>query len=121
MIKIQKILDQSIKNHLINEYNLNEYKNCDFYAVFDNEIVIEFAAYAIVNDCMEFKFVSNLNNDFSLIYGLIKTVLFAADIKTTSHATLPLNYETVAKSIGFIEYNNIFILKFDDYQNQCNH
>lgn len=115
MIEIHKISDQTVKL----KYLLKGYENCEYFGVFDGDELLEFSVYTVENKVLNIKYISNIQNDFSLIHGLLKSIIFVADLNSTDSVTMPLEYERAAKAIGFKYKDNKYILKLEDYRNTC--
>lgn len=119
MIEIHAVKDYTEKEELLNKYNLEYEATNEILAVFDQGSILEFAVYNLNADINNILYVSDINNDFSLIHGLMKTLIFISDLKTATSLTLPLDYVRIAKAIGFKQKEDKFILMLEDYQNTC--
>lgn len=118
MIEIHSVKDYNIIKDLSVRYGFEVDTN-EVLAVFDNNEILEFAVYTHNSDNNDIVFISDNNNDFTLIHGLIKTLIFLSDLKTAKTLTMPLDYVRVAKAIGFKQIDNKYVLKLDEYQNTC--
>lgn len=119
MIQIHKVNDIETVKTLAKNNNI-EYTLChNAVAVFDGDKILEYLIYCQNENVIDIEYISNQNNDFQLILGVLKTLLFLADLSMVSHVTMPLEYKRQAISIGFEENVSNYQLKLEDYQNKC--
>lgn len=119
MLEIHKIKDTEIIKQLATEIKI-EYNENDFYlgAIVDGDIA-EYLCYKQVDSAYVVMHISDKTGDFQLILGLVKTLVFLADLGRMERVTLPLFYERAAKAVGFSECDSVYELKLADYQNKC--
>lgn len=119
MLEIHIIKDDETVKHLATEANI-EYNNNDIYlGVYIDDKIAEYLCYRQFDKTYTVIYVSDKTNDFQLIYGLAKTLIFLADMRMMEKVTLPLNYERIAKAIGFDMDDGVYQLKISDYQSKC--
>lgn len=119
MIEIHKINDvEIIKSLAINDkFDYND-KNVYLGVFCDNE-VIEYLCYEHNDNDYNIISISDKSGDFQLILGLVKTLIFLGDIGKKETIFLPLEYERVAKSIGFDMKDAAYELKINEYHTKC--
>lgn len=119
MLEIHKIIDTEIIKQLETELEI-EYNDKDLFlgAFIDGELV-EYVYYKSMQDGFIIISISNKSNDFQIILGLIKTLIFYVDLARLYKLYLPLEYERVAKAIGFTQNDNLYELNLFDYQKKC--
>ena len=119
MLEIHKINDIETINKLANESNI-EYTDKDvFIASIQNDLVVDFLCYKQIDNTYSVIYISDKSNDFQIILGLVKTLLFLADLARIECVTLPIYYERAAKAIGFTLTEDYFEMKLVDYQAKC--
>lgn len=119
MIEIHKLKDIETIKQLANDSGI-EYNEKDLYiASVQDDSIAEFVCYKQIENRYIVIHISNNSNDFQIVFGLIKTLLFFADLGRIDAVTLPLCYERVAKAIGFTLTNSIYEMKLVDYQSKC--
>ena len=119
MLEIHKIKDIETINKLANEANI-EYTDKDvFLASMQNDLIVDFLCYKQIDNRYSVIFISDKSNDFQIIFGLVKTLLFLADLAAKECVTLPKYCERVAKAIGFTLTDDYFEMKLADYQSKC--
>jgi len=119
MIEIRKITDYKLIETLTEKFKLSYSGNECFIGVSSNNEILEFMQYSIVTDHIEIKYISDITNDFMLIDGLIKTLLFTTDITSIKSVLLPKYYEMAAKVFNFTDHESYYKLKLEDYNNGC--
>ncbi len=118
MIKILKLTDSNVIEKICADFGLQE-KNGMFYAVFDGDDILEFVRYHISGDTLCIDFISDITHDFSLVDGLLKTLLFACDVKTVKKVFLNEKYERAAKALRFERQQGGYVLQLENYGNNC--
>jgi len=119
MLEIHKIKDTEEIKQLAKEANIEYNENNLFLASFQDDLIVEFLCYRKIDNKYVIIFISDKTNDFQIIYGLVKTLLFLADLGKIDSVTLPNCYERVAKAINFTATESIYEMKLVDYQSKC--
>lgn len=119
MIKIHKINDNLLKKKLSEKYIIEYNEDKIYLGVFEKENLLEFAVYKIENELSVVEFISNLTAEFSLIHGLMKTLIYLSDISRVKTITLPLEYTRIAKALAFSQNQNNYTLNIEEYVNTC--
>lgn len=119
MLEIHKIKDVEAIKQLASEINI-DYNEDDIYigAISDGEIT-EFLCYKQIDSSFTVFYISDKTGDFQLILGLVKTLVFLADIGKIEKVVLPLHYERAAIAVGFTANDSVYELYLSDYQNKC--
>ena len=119
MLEIHKIKDTEIIKQLATEQHI-EYNNSDLFlgAFVDGELS-EYIYYKKITDGFIIVSISDRTNDFQIILGLVKTLIFYVDLERLYKLYLPLEYDRIAKAIGFVKKDNAFELNLFDYQKKC--
>ena len=121
MLKIKKITDKANLNKLLGNNRLYE-EEC--IGIIENDEIVEYAVYQIVENIMIIHKVSYNNKDFSLLDGLFKTLWFYADLSKTRFLQTDDTNSWFAKAFGFVYENGKYV--FDIYSaeavgcNKCN-
>ena len=118
MLEIRKITDDKIIESLKSECAIDFH--ADFAGVFEGGKVIEFAAYSIIDEYVNVHHISYNTKDFALIDGLIKTLIFYADLVKARYLILEPEYERFAKAFNFERNGNNFILDIYKQNKTCN-
>jgi len=119
MLEIHKIKDDEKIKQLANDANIEYNKNDLYLASIQNDSIVEFMCYKQINNKYVVVYISDNSNDFQIIYGLVKTLLFLADLAHVDAVTLPVFYDRVAKAIGFTPAESNYEMKLIDYQSKC--
>ena len=119
MLEIHKIIDIEIIKQLATELQI-EYNEKDiFLGAFVDGKLSEYVYYKKVDGGFSIIDVSDKSNDFQIIIGLIKPLIFYVDLAMLEKLILPLKYERIAKAIGFVQTDNAYELKLSEYQKRC--
>ena len=119
MLEIHKIKDVKTIKQLANEANL-EYNEKDLYlASIQNDNIVDYLCYKKVDNTYIVVYISDKSKDFQIIFGLVKTLLFLADLAKIDCVTLPSCQQRVAKAIGFTATDSYYEMKLVDYQSKC--
>lgn len=119
MIQIHKITNIETVKTLAKKNNIEYTVFHNAVAVYDGDKILEYLIYNQNNNIIAIDFISNQNNDFQLILGVLKTLLFLADLSKVTHVTLPSQYKREAIAIGFEINESNYLLKLEDYQKKC--
>lgn len=119
MIQIHKVKDEKTIKKLATDSDIEYNENVGCVAVFENEQIIEYLLYTEQKTAYNINYISNQTGDFELILGVIKTLLFLADLGKIESINLQKNYDRVAKAIGFEQDEDFYILKLKDYHKKC--
>ena len=119
MIGIHKINDSETISDIVSEYNLKYDKKDLFLGVYSGSQIKEFTQYFITGNILTIKYLSDNTGDFSLIDGLMKTLLFLCDTVNTKKIIMPVSYDRAAKAIGFKLIGQRYELELDNYSNKC--
>ena len=119
MLKISKIMDVNLLIPIADKFKF-ELSDDDLYitATID-EVVQEFLCYSIKDKSVIIKFITDNTNDFQLILGIVKTLLFTSDVCKLEKIVLPLKYKRIATALGFVQKENCFTLLLSEYKKQC--
>lgn len=119
MLEIHKINEIEIIKRLETEINLEYNKNNIFLGVYIDGEVKEYLCYRQSDDSFTVLYVSDNTKDFQLIFGLVKTLVFLADMAMAEYVVLPLFYDRIAKAVGFDKTPDNYILKISEYHEKC--
>ena len=103
---------------LKNKYNLC----CDsvIVGVFEDNLLTEFASYYFESDNMTIEFISH-NKDLTILDGLIKTLIFYADLAKKRYIKISKDFEVLAKYFNFQMIDEYYVLDiYSQYKNKCN-
>lgn len=121
MIEIRKVKDNKTVEELKNNFGLDISLDDEIVALFDSDKVLEIMMYSLSKEYYTIKFVSNINNDFSLLDGLMKTVIFYADLACVRYLRINKDFKHFAQIMNFTEKEDYF--EFDIYnadKHSCN-
>ncbi len=118
MLSIKKITDKKIITELNDRYNLVTESDRLYLGAVSNNQIIEFIQYELCDDTLYVDYISNISGDFSVIYGLIKSLLFACDINIIKKIVLPNEYSLLAESLGFEKKPDSYVLLLENYSNK---
>lgn len=119
MLEIHKIKDVDIAKQLANKSDIEYTEDSIFLASYENNEIVEFLCYKQIENKYVVIFISDMSSDFQIIFGLVKTLIFLADLSRIDIVTLPKFYERAAKAVGFTLVNGVYELKLADYQKIC--
>ena len=118
MLSIKKITDKKIITELNDRYNLVTESDRLYLGAVSNNQIIEFIQYELCDDTLYVDYISNISGDFSVIDGLIKSLLFACDINIIKKIVLPDEYSLLAESLGFEKKPDSYVLLLENYSNK---
>lgn len=118
MLSIKKITDKKIITELNDRYNLVTESDRLYLGAVSNNQIIEFIQYELCDDTLYVDYISNISGDFSVIDGLIKSLLFACDINIIKKIVLPNEYSLLAESLGFEKKPDCYVLLLENYSNK---
>lgn len=118
MLSIKKITDKKIITELNDRYNLVTESDRLYLGAVSNNQIIEFIQYELCDDTLYVDYISNISGDFSVIDGLIKSLLFACDINIIKKIVLPNEYSLLAESLGFEKKPDSYVLLLENYSNK---
>ncbi len=119
MLEIHKIKDIEIIKQLANEAKIEYTEEDIFLASMQNDEIVDYLCYKQLKNNYIVTYISEKSNDFQIIFGLVKTLLFLADLAKIDSVTLPIYCERVAKAIGFTLTDSYYEMKLIDYQSKC--
>lgn len=115
MIEIHNEKEKEKIHEVLQHAGLVFNEECEMLSVYENDKIIEFAYYSIDKDSINVKFISSMTNDFSLIDGIIKTLIFYCDLKSKDYLIIPSSYKRIKIAYGFYDSNDNCILSIKDY------
>ena len=119
MIEIHKITDDLLKNELSEKCNIVYDKDKVYLGVFEHDELLEYAVYMLNDELSVIEYISNQTNEFSLLHGLMKTLIFLSDIGRVKTIILPIEYTRIAKALAFKNCGDNYALNLGDYQKTC--
>ena len=122
MIEIRKIKDNEKINELVHRFSLKFSSEDEIVALFDSKEIYGFIQYSVYPEYYCLKYISDLNNDFSLLDGLMKTIIFYADLSRVRYIRLHKHFEHFAKMMHFedkCDYYEFDILNADKHLCNC--
>lgn len=119
MIQIHKIDNTEIIKSLALKDNFVYNKKNTYLGVFSDEEVVEYLCYSCDGKKYTILSISDKSGDFQLILGLVKTLIFLADIGMIELITMPLKYGRISKAIGFDTQEDFYELKINEYHAKC--
>ena len=119
MLEIHKIMDDEIIKKLASELEI-DYNDSDLFlgAFVDGELK-EYVYYKKADDGYIIIDITDKSDDFQIILGLVKTLIFYVDLAMLNKLYLPFKFERVAKAIGFKQMHSLFELDLYEYQKKC--
>ncbi len=119
MLEIHKIKDVETIKQLANKFKIEYNKNVVYLASYENDEIVDFLCYKQIENQYTVLYISDISSDFQIIYGLVKTLIFLADLARIDAVSLPKYHERVAKAIGFTLVDGVYEMKLADYQKKC--
>lgn len=119
MLEIHKIKDIDVIKQLAKASQIEYTEDSVFLASYENDEIVDFLCYKQIDNQYICLYISDISSDFQIILGLVKTLIFLADIARIDSVSLPLYYERAAKAIGFTLKDGVYEMKLSDYQNKC--
>ncbi len=119
MLEIHKIKDDEIIKQLASELEIDYNINDMFLGAFVSGELKEYVYYKKSDDGYIIIDISDKSDDFQIILGLVKTMIFYVDLAMLNKLYLPLRFERVAKAVGFKQADSLYELDLLEYHKKC--
>lgn len=91
----------------------------NYVGVFDNGNLINYAGYIFIDDSLSIEILHINDNNYSLVDGLIKTLIFYADLKKIRFLKISEQYSEIAQKFNFKQINSELILDIYSQDKKC--